>query len=441
MNRRLLGLAFVALLLASAGGAVLVYRKAFTPVTWVTLRTDHTGNQLNDGAEVRLRGVVVGEVRGISSDGQGATLRLALTPTLAARVPAAVTARLLPMTLFGEKYIELVAPPNASSGTAPLSTGAVIDQDHSSTAVELERVLDEALPLLRAIHPDKLAATLGALAYALDGRGQALGRDIVTLHRVLTRLTAELPAVTDDVRRLASVLDTYEGAADDLLAVLRDLTVSARTLSQSRDQLAALLADAADLGDSATGFLARHGDQLITLGRVTSPVLDLLAVYAPEYPCLLRGVVALQPRAEQVFAGGQFHITLEITRDNGRYIAGRDTPVYGAHTGPDCRGLPDPATPAPEVRVDDGYRGPGMGGHADVATGLADAVGPHDVAGSHSVAVGPAGAAMGFAGAAEERDLIRSLVAAATGARTDDVPDLAVLLWGPLLRGTVVNLP
>jgi phospholipid/cholesterol/gamma-HCH transport system substrate-binding protein len=48
---------------------------------------------------------------------------------------------------------------------------------------------------------------------------------------------------------------------------------------------------------------------------------------------------------------------------------------------------------------------------------------------------------MGFAGTREEQALIKPLVAAATGVPVTDVPDLAVLLWGPLLRGTVVNVP
>jgi phospholipid/cholesterol/gamma-HCH transport system substrate-binding protein len=77
--KRLLGLAFVVVLLAGVGLSVLAYRKAFTPVVGVLLRADHTGLQLNEGADVKLRGVVVGEVRQITADGERAELRLALT--------------------------------------------------------------------------------------------------------------------------------------------------------------------------------------------------------------------------------------------------------------------------------------------------------------------------------------------------------------------------
>jgi len=127
-------------------------------------------------------------------------------------------------------------------------------------------------------------------------------------------------------------------------------------------------------------------------------VLELLAAYAPEYPCLLKGIVTLQPRAERVFATGRMHITLEATKDGGKYEANRDEPVYGAKNGPNCRGLPDPHVPAGSVPLNDGY----------------------DYGG--------------------ERNLLRPIIAAAAGTSPEQVGDLSLLLWGPLLRGTVVNM-
>jgi phospholipid/cholesterol/gamma-HCH transport system substrate-binding protein len=284
-----------------------------------------------------------------------------------------------------------------------LSDGATIDQDHSSSAVELERVLDEALPLLQAIEPDKLAATLGGLAYALDGRGEMLGRDLTAANGYLAAINEQMPGITADVKRLATVLDTYTGALPDLLDVLRNATVTMRTISDQRQELARFLADTTDLAKTTGSFLDRYDDRIIQLGRVSRPVLELLAAYAPEYPCLLKGLVALQPQVEQVFASGRMHITLETSRDNGKYAKGRDEPVYGASTGPECRGLPSPHVPAPEVRVSDGYSG------------------------------------MGSAGTSEEKDMIKPILAAVGGTSPSEVSDLAVLLWGPLMRGAVVN--
>lgn len=426
MRHRLLGILFVAALAAALTASVLQYRHAFTPVDRVTLHADRAGLQLLDGADVKVRGVVVGDVRSVRSDGRGAVIGLALDPASTDRIPADVTARLLPKTLFGERYVELVPPPASTAG--PIRDGAVITQDRSSTAVELERVLDQALPLLQAIRPDQLAATLGAIATALDGRGDRLGANLTRLDAYLRQLNPELPTISEDVRRLATVLDGYDAALPDLLALLRDVTVTAATVADQRTQLAAFLADTTDTADTTRGFLDRHGDQLIRLGQVSRPVLELLATYAPEYPCLVRGLVELQPRVEEVFAGGRMHVTLEVTRDGGRYERGRDEPAYAAHDGPDCRGLPRPRVPAPQVPVADGYDYGGSRTPASLPVGLPAA----------AAASTPA-PAMGRAGTGEERALVKPLVGGLTGTPPAEVPDIAVLLWGPLLRGAVVN--
>lgn len=424
-GKRLLGVGFVMLVTSLLVLSVLIYQKAFTPTMWVTLRTDHTGLQLNDGADVKVRGVVVGEVRRITANGQNATLRLALDPAMSGYVPANVTARLLPKTLFGEKYVELVPPTRPAAN--PIRPGAVITQDRSRSAVELERVLNDALPLLQALQPDKLATILGSLADALRGRGSQLGADIVTADRLLTQLNQEMPAISDDVKLLSKVLDTYDGALPDLISILRDATVTGRTVADQREQLAGFLASTTDLADNTRTFLDRYDDRLIQVGHVSRPLLDLLAAYSPEYPCLLQGVVALQPRVEDTFAGGRFHVTLEVTRDNGKYVAGRDDPVYGAQNGPDCQGLSNPSVPATPGPIDDGY---------DYRAKRSPTVLPLPGA---STAPAPPDPTMGYAGTAEERALVKPLIAAATGVLPDAVPDLAVLLWGPLLRGTVVN--
>ncbi|MGW4157371.1 MCE family protein [Micromonospora chersina] len=427
MRHRVLGLVFVALLTAALTAAVLQYRGAFTPVDRVTLRADRAGLHLLEGADVKVRGVVVGDVRSVRSDGRGAVIGLALDPAATARIPADVTARLLPKTLFGERYVELVPPPGSSAG--PIRAGAVITQDRSRTAVELERVLDEALPLLQSIRPDQLATTLGAIATALEGRGEQLGANLARLGAYLRQLNPQLPTINEDLRQLAVVLDSYDAALPDLLSLLRDVTVTAGTISDQRDQLAAFLADTTDTADTARGFLDRHGDQLIRLGQVSRPVLELLAAYAPEYPCLVHGLVALQPRVEEVFAGGRMHITLEVTRDGGPYERGRDEPVYGAQDGPDCRGLPHPKVPAPEVPVADGYDYRGARTPKPLPVGVPAGGAP----------AAPTSPAMGRAGTAEERALVAPLVGGLTGTPPAEVPDFAVLLWGPLLRGAVVT--
>ena len=63
----------------------------------------------------------------------------------------------------------------------------MIPADRVETNVELNRILAELFPLLRAVRPADLNATLNALATALGGRGEELGQTLDKLGRLPRR--------------------------------------------------------------------------------------------------------------------------------------------------------------------------------------------------------------------------------------------------------------
>lgn len=428
-KRRLLGIGFLLTVAMLIAVSVLTYLKAFTPVVRVTLKADNAGSQLLRGADVKLRGIIVGDVREIGTDGDGAVIKLALGKDDVGLIPANVQARLLPKTLFGEKFVDLVIPPNPSPD--PIKAGAVIGQDRSSTAIELERVLDDVIPLLRAIDPAKLNATLNALASAVEGRGEQLGQNLVKLNDYLTALNKELPTIQADIKQLATVADVYGDAAPDLLAVLRNLSVTNRTVSDQRAELNTFTTSTTQLADTARGFLTEHEARLIQLADVSRPTLELLAKYSPEFPCLLRGLTDFQPLIEDAFGTGfaGLHITLEIVRDNGKFEPGRDEPRYASKAGPGCRGLPGPSVPYPGVTFADGYDYSGP--RTPLPVGL-----PRGL--SANLLDGPAD--MGFAGTEQEQSMVRPMLAPVMNRPAGEVPDIATLLFAPMARGTAVQV-
>ena len=155
VRQRLAGVVFLLVPALLIWLSIAVYDKDFTRSDTVTVETGSVGNEMHPGAEVKLRGVVIGEVRGISADGDGAKLTLALKPGSLSRVPSDVTAQMLPTTLFGERFVALVPPSHPSTSTLPAD--AVIPQDRSRDAIELEQVLDHVLPMLTAVKPEKLS--------------------------------------------------------------------------------------------------------------------------------------------------------------------------------------------------------------------------------------------------------------------------------------------
>jgi phospholipid/cholesterol/gamma-HCH transport system substrate-binding protein len=415
LGRRSAGLAFLLVLSLLVALAVAAYQQRFTPVVRVALMTDSIGNQLQNRSDVKIRGLIVGEVRSISTAGRGARIELALQPAAARKIPQNVSARLLPKTLFGERYVELVPP--AQPGPA-ISSGDVIPQDRSSSAIELEQVFDDLLPLLQAVQPAKLSATLNAMATALDGRGEQLGKNLVALDAYLKGLNPHLPTLTADIRRLSSVATTYAGAAPDLLTTVRNLSTTADTIVAKQDSLGPFLRGVTGLATTATSVLEQDGSRLIRVGQLSRPTLATLAKYAPEYPCLSKGLTAIEPRLTQAFSGDELHITLEVITPRPAYQPGEE-PVFADRSGPDCRGLPHPAGtqahPYQPEQFADGTNGSGGGTSADAIPGAVD---------------------MGDAGTPAEQRVTDALFAPELG---PNPPPVSNLLLGPMVRGTRVS--
>ena len=338
LRRRLQGLAFLLVVGLLVALALATYAGAFRSGVSVTLQADHTGLQLEERSDVKVRGLIVGEVVDVSSSGEAATVQVLLRPELVEQIPSNVSARFLPKTLFGEKYVSLVLPQRPSE--RPLSDGDVISQDRSETARELEAALDGLLPLLQAVAPHELASTLGALSQALEGRGEDLGDTLVRLQQLISGLNTALPELQEDITRTADLTQTYDQAAPDLIAALADLTTTSRTVVEQRQNLAILFDSVARASGDVEGFLAGNRENIIALTADSRPTLESLARYAPEYPCLLGQLAELVPKVNQATGVGTsepgLHVLLEVTNGRGKYLPGTDEPRYDEDRGPRC---------------------------------------------------------------------------------------------------------
>ncbi len=422
LSDRSAGLAFLLVLAALVALSIASYAKVFVPVVKVTLETDRIGNQLQELSDVKVRGVLVGEVREITSDGERATMVLALDPEQARSIPSNVQARLLPKTLFGEKFVSLVIPEEAADGH--LRAGDVITQDRSETAIELEEVLDDLLPLLQAVRPQDLALTLNALSNALEGRGDQLGNNVTLVGDYLTEINPKMPTIQSDISALADVVSNYADAAPDLLRLLRTQSVTTATIVEKQDVLSQFLSGTAGFATTANAVLTENEARIIRVGQVSRPTLEVLAKYAPIYPCFAEGLVEWEPRIEDAFRDEQLNITLEIVPQRPAYQPGEE-PQFLDTRGPNCEGLPNPGgsqqNPFPGKQVNDGSNGGG------------------DNYAFSAVPTAFDGPSTGLVGSEAEQMLIGSLVGPRMGMEPQDVPDIATLLFGPVARGTEVH--
>ena len=423
-HHRILGVAFIGMLALAVWLVSAAFTQKFISFDEVKLTTSSAGMQLPMRADVKVRGVIVGQVNKAESEGEGATLTLGIKPDKIKSIPKDVTAALVPKTLFGEKFVELQIPQNASSSS--LEAGDKIEQ--TDLPIEVERVLNDLYPLLRTVQPAEINYTLNALATALEGRGEKIGESFVTLDSYLKRLNPQIPDIIADIKLLATVTDTYADVMPAIADTLRNTVKTGNTLVSKEEKLNAFLKDLTAFSNTTKAFLDDNGDNIIRLGKLSEPILALLARYSSEFPCLLKGLVRQAPRLADTFRDFIFHINLKILPKQPRGYTGADRQVYGADTGPGCRGLPAPPEPYfPTYKLpnlDDGADGLGKGDNQRPATGFANQRSSFSA---------------GVSGTASDKAVLNSILAPTLGVPADQVADVGSLLYAPAFAGTEVS--
>jgi phospholipid/cholesterol/gamma-HCH transport system substrate-binding protein len=419
---RLLGLVYLAVAALFLSVTVAIYQGAFADEVRVTLHTDRVGNQMQVESDVKVRGVLVGAVRDVRTGGEGAELVLALKPDKVDMIPRNVTARLLPKTLFGERYVSLVMPPRRDG--SHLSTGDIIRQDRSPMAIELERVLDNLLPLLQAVQPEKLSSTLSSLAQALDGRGRTIGETVVLVNNYLGELNPSVPKMREDISDFATAADTYDESAVDFIQSLSDFTVTSKTILDHQKTLQTLFPTVTASARDLTKFLERNGNTMIRLGDASRETLALLAKYAPSYACTLRALADFKPKMDRVLGKGTdepgIHASLVVVPPRGKYVSPADDPQYGDKSGPQC-----PTVPLGPERINDGSTAGDYSAGSPVLP--------------VSLGLSTFDESANLANSTEEREFLSAVLAPSLGVRPDAVPAWSSMLVAPVFRGAEVS--
>jgi phospholipid/cholesterol/gamma-HCH transport system substrate-binding protein len=422
-SHKVLGVVFLVLVMAGVYLVYGIFTKSFVSYDKVSLQTSSIGLQLPKRADVKIRGVIVGEVLDATSDTDGATLTLGIYPSQLDTIPANVTGSIVPKTLFGEKYVSLVVPAEPASGH--IEPGATISR--TVVATEVEKVLADLYPLLRAVQPAEINKTLNALATALEGRGEEIGKNLEVLDSYLKRINPQIPALVEDLRLTSQVSDVYSDVLPEIATILRNTITTTGTLEDREAKLNALFVDVASFSDTARTFLQDNGDNLIELGKVSAPQLRVLSKYSTEFPCLTGGIVNAGKLQAEAFRGFELHIILDTLPNQPRGYGPQDQPRFGEDRGPNCLHLPNPPwshdNPVRhQPNFNDGVDEPTGKGTSRTATG-------YDFASTD-----------GAVGSPEESDLLKSLLAPGLGLSADEVPDLGVLLVGPMARGAKVRM-
>lgn len=266
----LVGLALIGVLISLRSNGT------FGAAPHVTADVATAGGALRDGSDVKMNGVIVGKVKGIAraDDGDGVSVDIEMSEQDMDHVPANVVARILPATVFGTTYVDLVVHGEPSDD--PIAAGDVIKPDQSQDTLELQQALDDIDRLVKALGPEELASAIGSAADALNGRGDQLNQSVRTINSYLDRVNGRMPAIRGDLTGLATAAGVVNGIAPDLLDATDDSLVFLDTLVTQEAALTSLISGGTDLAVTAEQFLSKNQRNLVAWINDTGRFVDAL---------------------------------------------------------------------------------------------------------------------------------------------------------------------
>ncbi|WKG04550.1 MCE family protein [Mycolicibacterium sp. HK-90] len=416
---------------------------------------------ITGGSPVRYHGVNVGRIAEIESGTHTSRVRLAIEPDSLGVIPSSAVARIVPRTFFGDIYLQLVDA-QGNRSTTGLKPGDTVAIDDSPDAMALYDVFTKIVELFSQIKPERMQTALTAISQSLRNRGEQLGTTIDNLSASAAVLTPTLVRFLDTTPQFRDVMASLNTATPDILSTLSAATSVSDRMVADQTKFASALDGFARFSSVLTSFLSDHREQLITVVDSAGKIMATTAAQPLGLVDTLAGAQSFGEAGAKVFATGKFNITAVATFAGPMPYSLQDCPVYGATQGARCAesapsGVvpPQPADvlawpaadlpvtpftpPAPHLPTHSSLPpGPGLPQSAPVPTEPlpAEAV-PTEPA---PPVVAPASAVVDADGQAHALAVLQDeLVPPAGGPSTQ--PNIAtVLMLGPLVRGTEVQV-
>ena len=274
------------------------YKKAFTEVAPRDAGDRHRGQPAAGG----LRRQGPRRDRRRRARGRGERRRAPrsswrINPEYLDQIPADVSARLLPKTLFGERFVALRAARDAQPASGwPTATSSA--QDRSENAIELQRVIDDTAPAAagrrsRRTSPTPSARSPTRCAAAATTSAPTWPRPASTS----ARSTPSCRSCRPTSPLLADFADTYDGRGR------RPARRPGQPRRHQHDRSSTSRSSCAGRSPSATarptttaGFLETNERNIISLAETSRPVLGAVRRVLAELPLPARGAHPVAPR-------------------------------------------------------------------------------------------------------------------------------------------------
>lgn len=234
--------------------------------------------QIFPGNSVRVLGVTIGRVTNVRVTPEAAIVDIRIDdPDI--ELPADVKATLVPVSLLGERYVQLF--PAYQGG--PTFEGDTISMDRTSVPAEQDELLQGLQDYFGAIDPDKVSEFVSNAASILEGNGENLNRLIDSGSSVLKTLASKRESLAGLIQELNKLTLTLSTRQESIARLIGTYNVVVSTLNDNRDALEGTIQGLNAAATELASLLTEHRNPLAADVRVLTQTFRTLSRNAESF--------------------------------------------------------------------------------------------------------------------------------------------------------------
>lgn len=261
----------VVMLLVAAGLVVTFGQLRFGPEN-----TYHANfadaSRLKPGQKVRIAGVEVGSVRGVTlnpDNSVGVTFGVDRRYTLYTSTRAVIRYE----NLVGDRFLEVTSGPGELRRLAP---GGTIGLKQTQPALDLDALLGGLRPVLKGLDADKINTISTAVIELLQGQGGTLSNLLADSGAFTSTLSARDQLIGEVINNLNTVLATVDVKSTEFSTNVDQLQRLITGLAQGRDPIAGAIGPLASAERDLTSLLQNSRRPLQGIIENTRPLASEL---------------------------------------------------------------------------------------------------------------------------------------------------------------------
>lgn len=242
---------FALVMLLVAAGLVVVFGQFRFSSTNDYHATFATASRLKSGNDVRIAGVPVGSVSGVSLNPDN-TVDVSFNVDKRYQLYSSSRALVRYQNLVGDRFLEIAAGPGDLRKLPP---GSIIPQSNTQPALDLDALLGGLRPVLKGLDGNRINEITNAVIQLLQGQGGALSDLLANTGTFTQSLSARYQVISDVINHLNTVLSTVDAKSAQFNSSVDELQKLITGLAQNRDPIAGAIGPLASAENDLTEML------------------------------------------------------------------------------------------------------------------------------------------------------------------------------------------